>query len=295
MRKKFISTALAASVTVPNCAPWRVNSAKAASSENERIMMSRLSDSMRRKAAMSRMRWRGRRGAARNRLTTIARPSSMARNSPVTVAQATPATPQPSFRPSRMQSTMLMPFSTACSISPKPAFAAPEHVAEDGVVDQREGRGEQPDADIDAHRLADARFGAHEPLAGDGDQRRKGGKHDAGDNRDQHGAPEHRLFLQLVAAPESLGDEAGGAGAQEIEGGEDDIEDQRAGRQPAEQRRVAELADHRRIDDAEQRRRQIGERHRHGDGEHRAVGDDEGSGVGLGRTVQRIAALLIAA
>ena len=49
-----------------------------------------------------------------------------------------------------------------------------------------------------------------------------------------------RLFLERVAAAESLRDEAGRAGAQEIEGREHDVENDRAGGQPAEQRRVAE-------------------------------------------------------
>ena len=66
-------------------------------------------------------------------------------------------------------------------------------------------------------------------------------------------------------------------GAQEIEGGEDDVEDQRADGKAAEQRGVADLADHADIDDADERRRQIGERHRHRDGEHAAMGDGEGS------------------
>lgn len=139
----------------------------------------------------------------------------------------------------------------------------------------RERRREQPDPDVDAHRLADARFGAHELLPGDGDQRRKGSEHDAGDDRDQHGAPEHRLFLQGIAAPKRLCDEPGGARAQEIERGEDDVEDQCAGRQAAKQGGIAELADDSRVDQAEHRRRQIGKRHRHGDGEHGTIGDDK--------------------
>jgi len=112
-------------------------------------------------------------------------------------------------------------------------------------------------------------------LAGHRKERRKGGKHDARDDRDQHGAPQHRLLLQRVAASEGLSDEAGGARAQEVEGGEDDVEDQRSRRKAAEQRRIAELADHRRVDDAEQWRRQIGKRHRNGDRQHRTVGDGE--------------------
>ena len=78
-----------------------------------------------------------------------------------------------------------------------------------------------------------------------------------------------------VAAPERLGNEACRAGAQEIEGRKDDVEDDGAGRQAAEQRGITEMADDGRVDEADQRRRQIGERHRHGDRQHRPVVDDE--------------------
>ena len=92
---------------------------------------------------------------------------------------------------------------------------------------------------------------------------------------DDDGAQQHRLLLDGVATPERLGDEARRAGAQEIEGRKDDVENDGAGRQAAEQRGVAEMADDRRVDQADQRRRQIGERHRHGDRQHGAVVDDE--------------------
>src|SRR5690606_41432165 len=38
---------------------------------------------------------------------------------------------------------------------PQPGLAAAEHVAEDGVVGEREGRGKDADADIGRHRLVD--------------------------------------------------------------------------------------------------------------------------------------------
>ena len=95
------------------------------------------------------------------------------------------------------------------------------------------------------------------------------------DQRHDDGAQQHRLLLDGVAASERLRDEAGRAGAQEVEGRKDDVENDRAGRQPAEQRGIAEMADDGRIDEADQRRRQIGERHRHRDRQDRAVVDDE--------------------
>ena len=90
-------------------------------------------------------------------------------------------------------------------------------------------------------------------------------------------ADEHRGDLAAVVGADGLGDEAGRAGAEEIEGREDEVEDERADRDTADQRRIAELADDGEIDHADQRRRQIGERHRHGDGEDAAMGHREGS------------------
>ena len=139
--------------------------------------------------------------------------------------------------------------------------------------------------DVDAHRLADTRARTHEPSTGLGKERSQRSQYDPGDDRDQHGTPEHRLLLQLVAPSEGLRDQARRSRAQKVEGGEDQVERQRAGGKAAEQRGVAELADHRRVDNAEKRRRQIGERHRHGDGQHRSVGDDEMSRGGLGRSL----------
>ena len=296
--KKFISTALAASVSVPNCAPCRVNSAKAASSAKERIMMSRLSDSMRRKALhVEKPLARQARRRARSGAATIARPSSMAGHFAGDRAPGDAGDAPAELQAEQDRQHDVDAVEHQLQEQAEPALAAPEHIAEDGVVDQRERRAEQPDADIGVHRRGDARLGAHEPLAGRGEQRREQRPARCRQRRAiGDGSPEHRLFLGGVAAAEGLGDETGRAGAQEIEGGEDDVEDERAGGQAAEQRGVAELADHRRVDQAEQRRRQIGERHRHGDGEHRTVGDDERSGVGWDCTlVQGIAALLIAA
>ena len=78
-----------------------------------------------------------------------------------------------------------------------------------------------------------------------------------------------------VAASERLRDQARRSGAQEVEGRKDDVENDRASRQPAQQRGVAEMADHGRVDEADQRRRQIGKRHRHGDRQYGAIVDDE--------------------
>ncbi len=101
--------------------------------------------------------------------------------------------------------------------------------------------------------------------------RREQGEHDAGDDGERQRPPEHGLLFQRVAASHRLGDEAGRAGAEEVEGGEDQVEDDGAGGEAADQRRVAVLADDRGIDNADQRRRQVGDHHRHGDAEHQPV------------------------
>jgi hypothetical protein len=108
-----------------------------------------------------------------------------------------------------------------------------------------------------------------------GQASRSSARAEAGGEDDR--APEHRLLFGLVLAAEGLGDEAGGAGTQEVERREDDVEDDRADGEAADQRGVAELADHRRVDDAEDRRRQEGQRHRHRDGKDHAVGHLEGA------------------
>ena len=76
------------------------------------------------------------------------------------------------------------------------------------------------------------------------------------DERDDQRTPENRLLLRLVAAAEGLRHQPGGGGAQEIEGGEDQVEEDRADREPGKQRRLAETADDGGIDQTEQRRRQ---------------------------------------
>jgi hypothetical protein len=107
--------------------------------------------------------------------------------------------------------------------------------------------------------------------------RRSDEQHQATGEAQQEGAPEHGLLLGLVSPPEGLGDETGRRRAKEVEGREDDVEDDRADGEPADQGGIAQLADHRHVDDAEQRGRQVSERHRHRDRKHHAVGDREGA------------------
>ena len=109
------------------------------------------------------------------------------------------------------------------------------------------------------------------------EDRREQGEHDSGDDGERQCAPEHGLLLERVAPPHRLRDEAGGSGPEEVEGGEDEIEDDGAGGKAADQGRVAELADDRRVDHADQRRRQIGDHHRNGDAEHQPVRHHEPS------------------
>jgi hypothetical protein len=157
----------------------------------------------------------------------------------------------------------------------QPALSAPQHVAENGVVDERKRRTEKADAHIGVERFVDARFGGKEPLANERKQWGKQRQQNSYACRHQAGAPEHRLFLRFVAPAEGLRYEPRRACANEIEGGEYDVEDQRARRQPSEKGCIAELSDDCGIDQAKQGRGQIGERNRDGDGKNRAVGDGE--------------------
>ena len=109
-------------------------------------------------------------------------------------------------------------------------------------------------------------------------------KHDQkpGDSRDDERAEKNRDQLLFIASAKSLCRQAGRTGAQEIEGDEDDVEDNRANRYAAKKRGVSELSDHCGVDDANEGDRDIGERHRHGEAEDHTVGDVEGTNGLLG-------------
>ena len=94
-------------------------------------------------------------------------------NSPQTAPQATPATPQPSFSPSRIAKRDVGAVEHELQQQAEPPLAAPQHVAEDGIVDERERRAEQPHADIGVHGGEHARLGADEAAAGQRHQRRQ--------------------------------------------------------------------------------------------------------------------------
>ena len=98
--------------------------------------------------------------------------------------------------------------------------------------------------------------------------------------RDQQRADEDGIHLGAVLRPESLRGQSGGAGAQEIEDREDDVEDDGADRDAPDQRRLAEPSDGGGVDDPDQRQREVGERHRHGEAEDRAVRHREGTDGG---------------
>ena len=159
-------------------------------------------------------------------------------------------------------------------------LATAEHVAENRVVEERQRRREHADTDIGSHGVGDTRFRIDEPCTGERDQRSEQDEHHARRQRDHRGAPEHRLFLARVIAPEGLRHQAGRARAQEVERREDHVENDRAGGEAAEQGGVAELSHDRCVNEAEHRRRQIGERHRHRDGERQAVGHLERPALG---------------
>ena len=136
--------------------PARVNSAKAASSDegaDHDVAVERHHAPSSAVGSKTRRARRPRRAAGnawRARRRRPARPIS----SPPTAPQATPATPQPSSRPSRIAQRDVGAVEHDLQEQPEPALAAPQHIAEHGVVDQRERRAEQADADIGVHRLA---------------------------------------------------------------------------------------------------------------------------------------------
>ena len=174
---------------------------------------------------------------------------------------------------------------------PEAGAAEADQPAEDDVVGEREGRRQRPDLPVVAGRRLDRVAAADQAERHGGDHVAEEDDGEADREREDQGAGEPGGGLAPVAGADRLRDQAGGAGAEEIEGDEDDVEDQRADRHAADQRRVAELADHAEVDHADQRRREVGERHRHGDGEHAAMGDlegaDEGGGVHRARRVER--------
>ena len=62
--------------------------------------------------------------------------------------------------------------------------------------------------------------------------------------------PDNRLFLARIAAAKRLRDQSGGAGAQEVEAREHNVEHDRARRQPAQKCCIAQLPHHRGPDQA---------------------------------------------
>ena len=123
---KCISTALAASTASPCLAPWAVNQAKAKISASERIMMSRLTATVRPRRAASSQRsgdqcppiprmWR----------TAMYRPTAAAKYSARTVPPATPRTSQPKPSTNSASRPMLVTFSTSCSARPVPVRPRP--------------------------------------------------------------------------------------------------------------------------------------------------------------------------
>ena len=158
--------------------------------------------------------------------------------------------------------------------------AASQGGAEDHVVREREGC--RPDADEEigrqrlGHRLARAGHGKGErrdgPLQQDQEQARRA--------CDQEGPGKGQVDLVPVAGAGRLCGEAGGRHAERPEAPEHEVEDHGTERHRAEQMRLAEPPDHRRVDEAEERRRHMRQGHRQGESQHAAMGDVEPPGGG---------------
>ena len=163
------------------------------------------------------------------------------------------------------------------------ALTASEHEAEDGIVGQPGRRRHDTDGEIDLRRLAHRRTGRHGPDSNGKDYRRQEQQDPTARKADEERTPVDGLLFGLVTTPECLRNQAGRRGAQEIEGGEDQIEQDGADGQAADQRRIAQPADNRHVHQAQQRRGQIGKRHRNGDRQDQAVRHRKGSRAGRGR------------
>ena len=139
--------------------------------------------------------------------------------------------------------TMLTPFSTVCRSEPVAGAAEADQPAEDDVVGERERRREHADVPVGAGRRLD-RLAAADQVERDGDDQRSVRRrtHEAdGECRGSGARASIAATSRRSSAPNGLGDEAGGAGAEEIEGGEDEVEDRARRsrrRRPAPDRRA---------------------------------------------------------
>ena len=93
----------------------------------------------------------------------------------------------------------------------------------------------------------------------------------AGNDRDDDCPPEDRLLFHRVFRTHGLCNQSGRAGTQEIEYRQQEIEDQRANRQTADQLGLSHLADNAHIDKSEKRRGDRSKRHGNGDQHHHPV------------------------
>ena len=146
-----------------------------------------------------------------------------------------------------------------------------DHRAEDGIVRQRERGGEDTDGDIGAGGGADRPAPAHQRERHRGDRRAQRDEHRA-DADGKHERPaQGGVDLAIVARAECLRRQSGGRHAQGAEGPEQEVEHHRAEGDAAEQGRIAQPADHRRVDEAEQRRRHMRQHHRRRDDDEAPV------------------------
>ena len=153
--------------------------------------------------------------------------------------------------------------------------AKTDEPAKHDIVGERQGRRQHAHVPIGPRRGLHRRAAADEALRDDDERHLQDDYREAEADRQDEGAIERRRDRPSVPCPQRLRHQAGGSGPQEVEGQEDDVEDQSADGNAANQRRVAEAADDAEADDADERRRQVGERHRQGDGEDASVGDGE--------------------
>jgi hypothetical protein len=147
----------------------------------------------------------------------------------------------------------------------------PEQPAQEHHVGQARGGAEQTDADVAGELGADPR-GRLEQQQGGPDDEWPRRDQQQGDQRPEHERPDQAgAQLGGIGATESLRGEPGGAHAQEAEHEIENVERKRAERHRPKVMGLGQMADHRRVDDAEQRHGEIGQNQRPGESPRFAV------------------------
>ena len=136
--------------------------------------------------------------------------------------------------------------------------------AQDRVIGKGGRRAPDPHVEIGAGIALHRRAALHEAQREKMDRRLQDDEQQTDARRPCQRAQEYRAQFHPVVGAQRLGRQARRSHAQEAEAPEDEIEDQRAQRHAADQRRIGQTADDAGIDGAQQRRGDVGEDDRSG-------------------------------